>query len=84
LATALREATEENFGTVAFCFQPRHGVRLTKDDRTVDLLICFECFRVRVYEDDKQTSGFLTTFHPRDEFNAALIVAGIPLAKPKD
>jgi hypothetical protein len=37
--------------TVALCFDPRHGLRITKDGHTTDLVICFECFKMDVFVD---------------------------------
>jgi hypothetical protein len=35
----------------ARCFIPRHGIRAVKGDRSVDLVICFECQQVDSYVD---------------------------------
>lgn len=35
------------------CFNPRHGIRAVSGGKTVDLLICFECRHVEVYENGK-------------------------------
>jgi hypothetical protein len=32
------------------CFNPRHGLRVTQGKRTVDFVICLECWGVLVYE----------------------------------
>jgi hypothetical protein len=34
----------------AMCFKPRHAVRFKKGDAQVDLVICLECNRMKVYE----------------------------------
>src|SRR5262249_56401493 len=54
LAAAFKKGVEENNGIVAACFNPRHGIRLTHDGKTVDLVICFECFSVQEFVADKQ------------------------------
>ena len=41
-------------GMMAHCFMPRHGVRATKGDTTVDVVVCFECRQVYVYVDDRR------------------------------
>lgn len=38
---------------IAFCFNPRHGIRAVLDGKTVDLMICFECRHFEVYENGK-------------------------------
>jgi hypothetical protein len=40
------------------CFNPRHGIRAGGGKRTLDLVICFECWRVDVYEGAKRRSSF--------------------------
>jgi hypothetical protein len=41
----------------AFCFNPRHGLRIVSGKRTLDFLLCFECFQVRVYEGEQVRSS---------------------------
>lgn len=36
------------------CFNPHHGIHMVRHDRTIDLVICFECESVHVYIDGKQ------------------------------
>jgi hypothetical protein len=82
LADALRLGAEDNYGVAAACFIPRHGIRLKGDDKTVDLVICFQCLQVEVYVDGKREKGFLTSGDPQPTFDAVLKAAGIQLAKP--
>jgi hypothetical protein len=49
----------------ALCFNPRHGVRVVSGKRTLDFLICFECYRVEVFEGEERRSSFALT-HPKD------------------
>jgi hypothetical protein len=81
LTEALKLGVENNFGLVAGCFSPRHGLRLTGNGKTVELVICFSCMSIEVYVDGKQGKGFLTTDEPKQAFNAILRGAGVPLAK---
>jgi hypothetical protein len=81
LADALRLGAEDNFGMAAACFIPRHGVRLTADKQTVDLVICFQCLSVQVYIDGKKAEGFLVTSDPQSAFDAVLKAAGVKLPK---
>lgn len=81
LADALRLAAEDNFGMAAACFNPRHGLRLKQGDATIDLVICFQCLQVLVYEKDKKREAFLTTHGPQPAFDAMLTKADIPLPK---
>jgi hypothetical protein len=41
----------------AACFNPRHGLRLVHQKRTVDLVICFECHYIKIYEGDELASS---------------------------
>jgi hypothetical protein len=84
LATAFKKGVAENKGIVANCFNPRHGIRVTHDGKTVDFVICFECFQVQAFVDDKPVSGFLITDSPAAEFNGVLKDAKVPLAEKPD
>ncbi len=81
LVTAFKKGVKENKGTAANCFIPRHGVRFKIDKVTVDLVICFQCFQVHQYYDDKSGPAFLITDSPQPAFNKVLKDAGVPLPK---
>jgi len=49
LVSSFERAVAENQGTVAACFNPRHGIRVTRKQKQVEFVICFECNRVRVF-----------------------------------
>ncbi len=36
---------------LAKCFTPRHAIRVVHDKKTYELLICFECSQVHLFED---------------------------------
>lgn len=40
-------------GVMAFCFDPRHALRVSKDGHTYDLLLCFACHQLHIYRDSK-------------------------------
>lgn len=82
---ALETGVKENTGKVAGCFNPRHGIRAVQGKKTVELVICFECFQVQFYVDGKQGRGFLVTDSPQPAFDQVLKDAKVPLAPaPKD
>jgi hypothetical protein len=84
LVAALQKGAKENVGNVKECFNPRHGIRVTHEGKTTDLVICFECFQVQVYRGEKQGNGFPTTGSPQAAFDGALKEAKVPLPeKPK-
>jgi len=82
LLAALEKGAKENDGTVAGCFNPRHGIRVKSGDKTIDLVICFECYSAAIYTGDEKTGSFLTTRSPQPELNKVLTAAKVPL--PKD
>ena len=40
---------DESDGTVAACFDPRHGLRVRQGDEVVDLVICFACLSMHLH-----------------------------------
>jgi hypothetical protein len=40
---------EEADDRVAACFAPRHGLHATLEGRSLDLVICYECLRIRLF-----------------------------------
>jgi hypothetical protein len=81
LVEAFRLGVEDNGGTVAGCFIPRHGIRLKTGKDTIDLVICFQCMSVNVHINGKQEKGFLVTSDPQPAFDAVLKAAGVKLPK---
>jgi hypothetical protein len=80
LAAALRRGVEESEGVAAACFNPRHGLRVIRDGKPVDFVICFECLQVQVFEGNRSLKGFLISGSPERAFDKALRDAGVPLA----
>lgn len=58
------------------CFQPRHAIRIVRDDVTTDHLICFQCFNLMTWVDDVQVGSGSTTASPRSTFDAILSRCG--------
>lgn len=79
LVSALRKGIADSDGSVAACFNPRHGIIARRGKETTELLICFECQSLRVY--GTETNGVRTTGSPGKTFDAALGKAGLPRAK---
>jgi hypothetical protein len=84
LIDALKRGVAESDGTVAACFNPRHGIRVVRDGKTFDFVICFECLSAVVFIDDKRTDSFLLTSSPAATFNHVLKDAKVKLPKPAD
>jgi hypothetical protein len=59
LAQLISRGLAESDGSAALCFNPRHGLRVVRDGQTLDLVICYECRQIYVY-DSRATrpSGF--------------------------
>ena len=64
------------------CFNPRHGLRATRDGKTVDLLICFGCMKFQGYLNDHQfaTNKGISNSAPGKTFNRILTAAKVPLS----
>jgi hypothetical protein len=74
LLDALYKGIAEAKGT-AKCFEPHHGVRATHQGKTVDLVICFKCDQMIVYEDGKSLGVVATTAAPQETLDKALAAA---------
>src|SRR5262249_544091 len=59
LAASLSKGFHWNSLRRALCFNPRHGLKASCGKRTLDLLICFECSRIQVYQDN-EPAGTIT------------------------
>jgi hypothetical protein len=71
-------------GQGAKCFDPRHGLRLVRKGKTVDLVICFRCNSVRVYGlpgNDKYAKAAIAKT-AQETLDKILRDGGVPLAKP--
>lgn len=60
LLALIEKGIEDSDGTVAACFNPRHGIRIVKGGVVTELVICFECLSLHVYKGGVQ-SGSETT-----------------------
>ena len=78
LVSAFERGVAENQGLMAACFNPRHGIWVTRGDKTVDFVICFACDQVHVGGDVH--GFFLVTGSPQPVFDQVLRDAKVPLA----
>jgi hypothetical protein len=66
----------------AKCFNPRHGIRATRDGKTVELVICFECSQFDLYDaSGEEGKRLLVNQTPEPAFDKVLNDAGLPKAK---
>jgi hypothetical protein len=81
LQRGVREMTDPN--KVRACFNPRHGIRVTRAGITTDFVICFECRQIEVWRGGTVIAAFPTSSSPQPVFDEVLERAGVPLA-PKE
>jgi hypothetical protein len=60
LLALVRRGIAASDGSVAACFNPRHGLSFTKDGHVTDLVICFECLSLTIYVDGARADSRLT------------------------
>lgn len=87
LTVALNRGLAENGGWFGprrsgLCFRPRHGIRAVRGGRTIDLLICFECYQVRVLDGPDRTVGrtLPVSGTPRGVFDEVYGALGLSIA----
>lgn len=82
LAAALNAGIAGNDSVAARCFMPRHGIRAETPSGRVDLVICFQCLQVRVFDGGEEpVQELLTTEDPREIFDAIYGAAGLTIAE---
>jgi tetratricopeptide (TPR) repeat protein len=82
VVTALAKGIKESAGTFWDCFMPRHAVRaISSEGRVLDLVICFVCASIRVFEDRARTEIVTVTSSPERVLDTVLSTAGIQLAE---
>jgi hypothetical protein len=68
----------------AKCFNPRHAIHASHNEKTVDIIICFECRQFLIYLDNQQGEYLLIGASPEPVLDKALTEANVRLApKPK-
>ncbi|HEY0073697.1 MAG TPA: hypothetical protein VGB77_06310 [Abditibacteriaceae bacterium] len=77
LVKALYDGIESHNGFAAACFNPHHGLRATKGNRIVDVVICFECSIV-YFRESNQKRGEGTSGLPKPIFDGVLNDAKVP------
>lgn len=87
LFDAVEKGIESSEGRGANCFYPRHAIRATvkekTKDRTVDLVICFECGWIYVFLDkDEKLKSVATSGDHQKTLDKILKAAKVPLPPP--
>ena len=78
IVSAFKRAVAENQNYVAACFNPRHGIRVTRKGKQVDFVICFGCAQVEVF--GEVSVRILIGNSARALFDSVLQSSGIPRA----
>lgn len=81
---AVEKGVNDSDGSVAACFNPRHGIRLVHEQKTYDIVICYECLSANVYRGEEKIGSFLTAHAPAKVLNKVLTDAKVTLAKDRD
>jgi hypothetical protein len=58
LVQAIQRGVSESDGVTRLCFVPRHGIRIKRNETTIDLVLCFQCLQGKIYLDDKPAGDF--------------------------
>lgn len=61
----------------ARCFNPRHGISATRDGRTVELVICYECSQVDIHGPGAQEAQLDTSPKVEPEISRLFRSAGV-------
>jgi hypothetical protein len=84
LVDALAAGLEGQEGVPAWCFEPRHAIRVVHGGRVLDFLICFQCWdaRVLIQWNGKRFYHQMTIGRtPQPVFDEVLRAANVPLAQ---
>ncbi len=79
LVAALYDGIAEKHLFHGACFAPHHGIRARKGNRTLDILICFDCHIFEMYPGSGHGTPPIAE-SARPAFDAALRQAGVPLS----
>jgi len=79
IIATLKQGMARSDGKMAKCFWPRHAIRAVEKGRTIDCVICFECYQLEVHEGRSKSVKPITR-EPQEVFNRHLKQADIPLA----
>jgi len=78
---ALAKGLAETDGSMAACFNPRHGIRAVRNGVTTDLVICFECWQVKVIASGGRSETLSVRNSPESSFEALLTSRGVVTAR---
>lgn len=82
MANELDRAVDTNDSFGVRCFWPRHGLRAVVKNKTIEILICFQCHRLHVWVDGEHAIVIEMDSTPKPLFNKPLLDAGIQVDAP--
>lgn len=80
LTGALVDGFKYNPAIATMCFEPRHGLRLSTLDSSLDLVICYSCKRVRLVDSGRE-SELVMSKKTKELLDRHLGEAGIEISK---
>lgn len=84
LVAALKSSVEEgDLGKSAFCFIPRHALRVVRARTVTDFVLCFECGYLEIHSGQATPSKLLMGGTQQAAFDEVLAAAKVPLAPKK-
>jgi len=75
----IERGIRDSDGRIAACFDPRHGVRAERGGHTTELVICYECLAIHVYEDGERSANRTTAETPVARLNEIWAALGCPV-----
>jgi hypothetical protein len=84
LIDALRRGATSVLNAPPLCFNPRHGIRVSRNGETTDFTICFECEQAKVWRGDQRIANWMTDRTPQSVFDEVLKQDHVPLATPAE
>ncbi|MCD6052030.1 MAG: hypothetical protein K0Q55_3448 [Verrucomicrobia bacterium] len=78
LISSLQKSLQLSAGKRYACFDPHHALRMKRDDKSTDLIICFQC--VAMHENNPRQRILWIDHSQRTNFDAVLIRHGLPIA----
>ena len=77
IISLVQQGVANNHGQAKRCFNPRYAIHATAGDQVVDLLICYECGSVEIYDADKFIAGRFTDDGVAPAVQSAFRAAGL-------
>ena len=80
IADSLRTGIEESPDYPAFCFKPRHALRIRRGEGDLVVIVCFQCLQGHV-EGFTPLPSFITTKSPEKQWDSIFGKHGLQKAK---